>query len=404
MLTKQFFTKNRRALQQKVGREELVVVTAQSLVQRSGDTTFPFRQDSNFFYLTGIEDPDIVLCMVGNEEFLILPKRSEVAIIFGGEINCDKIAKISGITTIYKHQEGWDVYKKLQQDRKKLFTLKPAPMSIDGVDRFYTNPARRQFIQKLKRITAGIEISDIRQELVALRQIKSPEEVACIQRAIDITAESFKEVQAMLKPGVREYEVMAVLDYVFKRNNTQHGYAPPIVVSGANACTVHYVNGTATLKSDDLLLMDVGAEYQNYTADVSRTYAVGPKVTARQQAVLRSLESITAQMTSFLKSGITWREYAVKSEEVVGNELVSLGLIKKVTRDAVRHYFPHAIGHSLGLDVHDVCDYTTIQEGMVITVEPGIYIPEEGLGARIEDDVLVTKDGVKNLSVNIPYA
>jgi Xaa-Pro aminopeptidase len=403
MLTNKFFTTNRRALQKRVGHSELIAVTAQSLLQRSGDTTFQFRQDSNFFYLTGIEHPDVVLVMSGDEEFLILPKRSEVAIIFGGDINCDDVAKISGISNIYSHKEGWERYKKLQINRKKIYTLKAAPASIAGVDSFYTNPARRQFIQKLKRITNGVELCDIRADLVALRQIKTIEEVACIQSAIDITAQGFSEVKKMLRSGVREYEVMAVFDYVFKRNNTQHGYAPPIVVSGANACVVHYVNGVATLKSDDLLLMDVGAECQNYTADVSRTYSVSGAATDRQQEVLSSLEAVTSSMISYLKPGITWKEYSDKSEEVVGEELIKLGLITNVTREAVRRYFPHAIGHSLGLDVHDVCDYKTIQEGMVITVEPGIYIPEEELGARIEEDVLITKGGVKNLSATIPY-
>lgn len=395
-----FFRTNRRSLGSKLEAGALVVVTANGLVQRSGDTTYPFRQESNFFYLTGIEEPDLVLVMQGNEEFLILPKRSEVETIFGGSINCDEIAKISGVMTIYSHAEGWERYKKLQQDRKIVHTLGAAPAKVAGIDSFYTNPMRRHFIQKLKRLNKHLGLQDLRPVLGKMRQIKQPEEVEAIKRAIAITAEGFAGVQDLLKNGANEFEAEALFDGVFKKNQARHGYQP-IVAGGKRACVLHYIQNDQPLSTEELCLVDVGAEWSNYSADITRTYAVKPNT--RQKAVIEAVKRAQASAITLLKPGLQWKEYAKQTNQLVGEELVALGLLPSPTSEGIRKYFPHGIGHSLGLDVHDVCDYKVIQENMVITVEPGIYIPEEGIGVRIEDDVLITKDGAVNLSADIPY-
>lgn len=400
MLYPSFFTNNRRALQRQLDLDELIVITAQSLLQRSGDTVYQFRQDSNFYYLTGIEEPDVVLVVCGVEEFLILPKRSKAEELFGGSIDCDEIAKISGVVTIYNHAEGWDRYKKLQKGRKKVYTLQAAPTKVVGVDAFFTNSARRALIQKLKRFTPGITTVDIRSELVRLRQLKQPEEVAMIQRAIDITKLGLDTVRPLITAGANEREFEAEINKVFTANGAPHAYQP-IIAGGPRATTLHYGKNNQPLGKRELCLFDVGAEYGCYAADITRVY--GRQMTERQRAVTDAVKRVQDEAIAYLKTGILWKDYGMYVEERMGETLVALGLLQKPTRESIRRYFGHGISHSLGLDVHDVCEYQTIEEHMVITVEPGIYIPEEGIGVRIEDDILITKDGAKNLSAHIAY-
>lgn len=398
MLSKEFFVGNRRRLRGLLG-DGLIIVTANGLLQRSGDTTYEFRQDSNFFYLTGLNEPDLVLIIHGSEEFIILPKRSQTEDIFGGSINCDEIAKSSGIKRILAEKEGWLSVKKLRHSRKIVKTLFASSAKIIDTDSFYTNPARRRLLQKLKRYDFSLE--DIRMDLVQLRQIKQPEEVKAIQRAIEITNQGFQSVKNLIQAGVHEYELEAEFDKIFKQNQTRHSYQP-IIASEKNATTLHYIKNNAKLKSNELILFDVGAEYQNYAADISRTYVVN-EMSARQNDVFQAVKTVQDQAIELLKPSLEFKSYVQRVEEIMGEELIKLGLIKESKQEEIRKYFPHAIGHSLGLDVHDVCEYKTIQEDMVLTVEPGIYIPEEGIGIRIEDDILITKNGTKNLSQQISY-
>lgn len=401
MFNSKFFTNNRRKLHEKIGDDSLVVVTAQSLLQRSGDTTYPFRQDSNFYYLTGVNEPDVVLVMCGGEEFFILPKRTEVENIFGGTINSDEIAKNSGVMTIYSHTEGWDRYKKLQQSSKKLYTIGAAPTKVVHTDSFFTNPARRSVIQKIKRLAPDVSIIDIRHHLTDMRMIKQPEEIAAIKAAIDITRRGFNDVKEMLADGISERQIHAVFDNHFRQCGGVHGYEP-IVASGKNSCVLHYIKNDQTMQAGDVLLLDVGAEIGNYSADISRTFFVGD-ISKRQSAVYEAVLDVQKQAIKLLRPGLAWRDWSLAVNKLIGEKLVQLGLIKRISPQAVRRYFPHGIGHSLGLDGHDVCDYKIIKENMIITVEPGIYIPEEAIGVRIEDDILITKNGAKNLSADIIY-
>lgn len=402
MLTNTFFAGNRQRLRDLIPSDAVCVIAAQSLLQRSGDTTYPFRQDSNFFYLTGIDEPDVVLVMCGDEEFLILPKRSEAETIFGGEINCDEIAKISNIRSIYDQKEGWDKYNKLQQSRKTVYTVGAAPSKVLHTDSFFTNPARRNLIQKLRRLHKAIQVEDIRVQLMQLRMIKQPEEIAAIKAAIDVTKHGFDAVLRGLTEGTHERFLESIYDSEFKQRGAMHAYQP-IIASGKNACMLHYIKNNQTVKSGDGVLLDVGAEVNNYSADISRTYFVG-QISERKQQVYEAVVDAQQRAISLLKPGLAWKDWSLAVNQIIGEKLVALKLIQSVADQAVRQYFPHGIGHSLGLDVHDVCDYKTIQQGMVITVEPGIYIQREGIGVRIEDDVLITGSGAENLSAHIAYS
>ena len=302
---------------------------------------------------------------------------------------------------MFEHNEGWTKLKSLQKNHKKLNTLFPPPKKIVATDSFYTNPSRRALIDKLKRINPSCVFVDIRSELMQMRMIKQPEEVQAINQAIKITGNGISAAKKILSQNVFEYEALAELDYIFRKNNVSHAFSP-IIASGSGACILHKFSNNSKVESNSFLLMDVGAEFSGYSADVSRTYVVGA-VTQRHNDVYEAVKRVQDFAIKQIAPNISWRQWIVRVDEFMGQQLINLGLIKKNNRRNVRKYFSHGIGHSLGLDTHDVCDYDTIKENMVITAEPGIYIKEEGIGVRIEDDILVTQEGSINLSADIPY-
>lgn len=403
MLNSDFFYNNRRQLCKRVLSEGVIIITANGLLQRSGDTTFPFQQDSSFFYLTGLSNlADALLVMDGVAEFLILPKRSKTEDIFGGTIDCDKIAEISGIQEILSYEAGWIKMHKLRQSSNNIYTLGTLSPKISSIDSFYTQPTRRRLIRRLQQSKTSEEIHDIRSELVKLRQIKQVPEIAMLQQAITITKAGFAAAKQAIRVGIREYEIEAEFDYIFKKHNAIHGYTPPIIAAGSNACALHYSSGSQALASGEYLLLDVGAEYAGYTADITRVYPV-TTVSNRHLAVFEAVRTVQQRAIEVLHPGLEWLDYVQQVEQFMGEELLRLKLITQPTREQVRKYFPHGISHSLGIDAHDVCEYRTIEEGMVITVEPGIYIADEYIGVRLEDDILITDTGALNLSKDIPY-
>jgi Xaa-Pro aminopeptidase len=397
-----FFEGNRKRLINRCGDGSIIVITAAGLMQRSADTTYPFRQDSNFWYLTGIDEPDIVLVMTTDHSFLIVPNRTKAENIFGGTLDQKCLAKKSGIHEVYTMREGWRQYKQLVAGagHNEVHSLLPSPTKVTGADSFYTHPARRQLAARLRRMTPGIVLKDARRDLMQMRQIKLPEEIRAIRQAIDITNSALTEVQANLGRFTNEMEIEAELDRSFRLHGAGHAYAP-IIAAGGNATTLHYIRNNASLASEHSLLLDVGAEVENYAADITRCYAIGTP-NKRWQEVYAAVESVQVAAIGMLHDGLSWRTYGQQVETHMGEELQKLGLVQEATPEAIRSYFPHGISHSLGLDVHDVCDYTEIRENMVITVEPGIYIPEEGIGIRIEDDILITKAGAEVLSKPLP--
>ena len=231
-----------------------------------------------------------------------------------------------------------------------------------------------------------------------------------MQTACDITEKAFRKVLALTKPGVWEYEVEAEFQYEFAKRRSKGFAYTPIIGGGANACVLHYIENKDQLKDGDLMLMDVGAEYANYNADMTRTIPVNGKFTKRQREVYDAVLRVKKEATAMLKPGNRIPEYHKEVGKIMTSELLGLGLIDKtdVANEnpdwpAYKKYFMHGTSHHIGLDVHDVASiYTEFKEGMVFTVEPGIYIPNEGLGIRLEDDEVITKDGTFNLMRNIP--
>jgi Xaa-Pro aminopeptidase len=396
--TSEFFAGNRERLRQLFTGTAPIVITANGLLQRNGDMAFPFRQDSSFWYLTGVNYPDVILVIDKDKEYFIVPERDYFREAFDGAIHPEELQRISGVQMVVDDTEGWRLLSGRLKRAKHVATLGAAPAYADWHG-FYSNPARATLISKLKSYNDDLEVLDLREHLMSLRAIKQAPELAAIQEAIDVTIAGIKYVTtpSRLVKYATENEIEADLSRSFRRAGYHHAF-DPIVASGPRACQIHAVANDGVLSADELLMFDVGAEVSNYAADVSRTIALG-NPSKRQQAVFKAVLDAQAYAFSLLKPGADYQEYETAMEVMLGEKLRELGLIKSIERDSVRHYFPHRTSHFLGLDAHDVGDYEGVfGPGMVLAVEPGIYIPEEGIGVRIEDDVLITETGIEVLS------
>lgn len=397
----EFFAANRKRLRDFLPSSTPIVITANGLLQRNADTSMLFRQDSNFWYLTGCNVPDLVLVMDNQKDYLIVPPINSTREVFDGSINVDLLSARSGIPTVMDEYEGWKNLSALLIKSQQVATLMAPPSYIVQYG-FYTNPARSKLVKRVKQCNPQIEITDLRENFAKMRMIKHPSEMLAIQQAIDITAEAFDNILNCLSDFSHEYEVEAALSNHFRKNGASGHAYQPIVASGANACTLHYIDNNHTLINQNLLLIDAGAELEMYAADITRTIAL-TKPNGRTKAVYEAVNQAQKHAFNLLKPGVKLANYEKAMQKYLGSKLKDLGLIKKISKDSVRKYVPHSMSHFLGLDVHDAADYNMpLKEGMVLTVEPGIYIPEESIGIRLEDDVLITKNGVKVLSNRLP--
>lgn len=401
--TSEFFAGNRARLRELFSGTAPIILTANGLVQRGGDSPYGFCQDASFWYLTGVDEPDVVLVLDKEKEYLIVPRREAVREAFDGAVDQQRLTTVSGIKTIYDEREGWRQLKNRIKRVKHVATLAALPGYVEQYG-FYANPARGRLIETIKRSNSGVEILDIGQHLARLRSIKQPVELAALQTAIDITSAAIKDATkpAKFAKYAREYEIEADLTRGFRsRGAAGHGF-DPIVASGVRACVLHNVANDGQLAADELVVLDVGAEVSHYSADITRTVALG-QPSKRQQAVFDAVLAVQRYAATLLKPGAILKDYEASVAKMMGEKLRELGLIKTIETADVRRYFPHATSHFLGLNVHDVGDYRRpLEPNMVLTVEPGIYIPEEGIGVRIEDDVLITEAGNSMLSADLP--
>lgn len=380
----------RNVLRDKLG-SGLVVLPASTAMQRSADVGYRFAQESNFLYLTGIEEPDWRLVLEGDKSWLIAPDIEEVHRVFDGALSFAEAKARSGVDVVLTNHEGVELLARLAKTHNTVYTL--GPHAHRKHFSFVENPAQARLTRQLKKQFS--EVKDCRKELARMRAIKQPEEVALIRNAVDRTCQTFAAVQQKINSLQYEYEIEAEFTYDFRRHNYQHGYEP-IVAAGKNACTLHYVKNQTRLHDGQIILLDIGASTAGYTADITRTYGYG-SITARQRAVHAAVETAHHQITELLRPGYAIRTYLKQVDEIMKAALASVGLSSD--EQQYRRYFPHAISHGLGVDVHDsLGGYEEFQPGMVLTVEPGIYIPDEGIGVRIEDDILITATGRDNLS------
>jgi len=398
-----FFARNRQQLQKHVKPGTPIVITGNGSMQRASDESFKFIQDSNFWYLTGLNEPDLVLVIGSNETFLIAPVLSAEREAFDGAYDFTAMAARSGIGDIADERSGWQRVRKMLNTRHTVATLSAAP-SFMARYRLHTLPYRRRLIAKIKRLDPQITIHGLRTQLATMRATKQPEELRALQRAIDITTETLQEVAqpSNLSQAAHEYELEAAISYGFRRRGAEGHAFEPIVGAGEHGTTLHHVDNAGQIGAQDLIVLDVGASVEHYAADITRTVCAKP-MHERQRAVFDAVAEVQDFALSLLKPGTLLRDYEQTVVDYMGTQLVRLGLIAKPTAAAIRQYFLHATSHFLGLDVHDVGNYLEpLAPGMVLTCEPGIYIPEEGIGIRLEDDILITEAGNQVLSAACP--
>ncbi len=401
--TSEFFTGNRQRLRALFTGTAPIVIAANGLLQRGADSTYAFAQDANFWYLTGIDEPDIVLVMDKDMEYLIVPGRSAVREAFDGVVAAEPLIRRSGIQAVYDDEAGWQKLTKRLHKVKHVATLATPPAYVEHYG-MYTNPARAALVARLKTHKTSLELLDVQPHVARLRMIKQPVELKALQAAIDITVSSIKEVTrpAKLRNYTYEYEVEAELARGFRKRGAAGHAFEPIVASGKRACTLHNVANDGLLAKNELLIMDVGAEVEHYAADITRTISRAAP-SSRQHAVYSSVLEVQKFAFSLLRPGVVMKDYENQIEHFMGEKLRELGLIKTINHKNVRKFYPHSTSHFLGLNVHDIGEYDRpLEPGVVITVEPGIYIPKEGIGVRIEDDVLITPRGIKILTQKLP--
>jgi len=394
-MTTDFFIGNRRALVEQLSTLP-IILTAYTSLQRTGDASFRFEQEANFWYLTGITAPDWWVICADSKSYLVAPEKSEIHAIFDGSLSAADAQEKSGVDEVLTFAAGKALLSELATRYEKIATIGVDPRK-DYYD-FSLNPAQGNLRKRIGKLYK--ETVDCRPALSRLRAIKQPEELDAIRKAIALTAGAFERVKESPLTLKHEYEVEALFDYEFRNANASHAY-DPIVAMGINACTLHYGANDQPLVRG-LLLLDIGARVDGYAADITRTYRVG-QPTEREQTVHDAVVDAQEKIIALLGPGVSVKEYSEQVDVIMKQALESLGLLK-IEKD-YRKYFPHSVSHGLGIDVHDsLGGPETFQPGMVLTVEPGIYIPEESIGVRIEDDILITETGYENLSGQLSTA
>ncbi len=404
MIESNFFKSNRQSLREKLDlqNDDLVLIPSAVRMQFHSEQAAEFLQESNFFYLTGINEPDCMLMMSAKSEWLLIPKQDQFASLWEGQLTHDEAKKKSEIEHVLDIEEGWSLLGRYIPDRvRRIFIPRPEPVIITGG--IYANPSQRNLLNRLRTDFPLVSYVDVRPKLSEQRVIKQKPELTTIRRAIEVTINTMKEVSKDIKSGRFEYELSAQLTYGFKKHGAQGDAYESIVAGGERACVIHYSKKDQALQKNSFVLIDAGARLDNYAADISRTYLVEGKASTRQQEILDAVDEVHSFALNYLKPGVRFDEYEEAVEAEMGRVLKKLSLINDVSRDSIRNYYPHATSHFLGLEVHDVGDRTAeFKEGMVLTVEPGIYIPEESIGARFEDNILITSTGIENLSKELP--
>jgi Xaa-Pro aminopeptidase len=418
------FRKRRKQLMQKIGRNSIVILTAAPAVARNHYHEYPYRQNSDFYYLTGFEEPEAVL--------VLIPQRKEGEFVLFNRVRD-------------REKEIWDGYRAGQEGARKVFGAdeafpiheleKKLPELLEnceqihyplGNDHFYDGILISAVNQLRGKIRSGIQsplaFIDIRPTLHEMRLIKSPAEIALMQKAAEISSKAHIRAMQICKPELNESDLEAEITYVFQRNGARFHAYTPIIGTGANSCILHYNNNNKVIKKDDIVLIDAGCEYHYYASDITRTFPANGKFSGEQKAIYEIVLAAQLAGIKAVRPGAVWPTIDDITVKIITQGLVDIGLLKGNVDNLIekRAYFPfymHRSGHFLGLDTHDAGRYNVegkwrkLARGMVRTVEPGIYISKDipgvhkrwhNIGVRIEDDVLVTEKGCDILSKALP--
>ena len=415
-ISNHLFIKNRAKFTAQMKSKSIAVFNSNDIFTTGADSTLPFHQHRDIFYLSGVDQEESILVLFpdainpSHREVLFVTETNEhIAIWEGAKLTKENATKTAGIQTVYWLSDFDKIFFDLMTESETVY--------------FNTNEHYRQsvaletredrFIKKVKGDFPAHNWAKSYPILQDLRGVKEPEEIELLQTACSITEKGFRRILGFVKPGVMEYEIEAEFMHEFLRNRSEGFAYTPIIGSGYNACVLHYIENNQACKAGDMLLMDVGAEYANYSSDMTRTIPVSGRFTARQKAVYNAVHRVKDAATEMLIPGTIWAEYHKEVGKVMTSELLGLGLIDTADVQnedpnwpAYKKYFMHGTSHHMGLDTHDYGALKTpMKANMVFTVEPGIYIPEENMGIRLEDDVVLQETGSPfNLMQNIPIA
>lgn len=412
-INSKLFQQNRATFASKMKSNSMAIFFSNDEMPKKGDQFFPFQQSPDFFYLTGISQEKSILVLFPDcpipeyKELLFLLKTDKrIAIWQGHKYSQEEATETSGVKTVKWLDEQEFTMNQLMTYADHVYLNQyeyPKYSSeVESRERRLNNQLKAKFPQHQYLRSAPI--------LYAQRLIKSDIEIELIKKACEITNKAFRRALKYVKPGVMEYHIQAEIEHEFTMNSASGNAYAPIIASGVNSCVLHYVENDKKCEEGDLLLFDFGAEYAEYAADMSRTIPINGRFNERQkavyEAVLRTLKSLTEMMTV----GTPLNTLDKASKKLIEKELIGLGLFtakEVLTQDPDKplylKYFMHGVNHHLGLDVHDVGDrQIPLTEGMVLTCEPGIYIKEEKIGIRLENDILITQEGPVNLMADIP--
>lgn len=409
----ELFTKNRSQFSASMSNGSMAIFCSNDQMPTNADGTMPFKQNSDLFWLSGIDQEESKLVLFPHcsdhrhREVLFLKETSElIAIWEGAKLSKDEALQVSGVSTVYWNSEFEKVFEKLMQEASLVYLNSNeharATSKVETQTDRFNQWCKSKYPSKDYQKSAPI--------LHQLRAIKHPIEIALLQHACNITEKGFRRVLDFVKPGTMEYEIEAEFMHEFLINRSKGFAYEPIIASGRNACVLHYIDNNNICKEGDLILMDVGAEYANYASDMTRCIPVNGRFTQRQKQVYNAVLKVMRQAAKLLRPGTLLSDYHKEVGLMMQSELIELGLLdnndiknQDPKTPAYRKYFMHGTSHFLGLDVHDVGLWDKpIEEGMVFTCEPGIYILEEKLGIRLENDLVVTKDEPLDLMKNIP--
>lgn len=411
-IPREMYIRNRAKLVNKMKPGSLAIVNSNDEMPCSGDQTFVFRQNSDLFYLTGLDQEKCILTLCPDHpvesfrEILFTVKTSDLMVVWNGhKYTMDKVREVSGIKNV-KWLDDFEITL-----RDLMWRVQTVYLNQNEYPKFITDVPLRdaRFAEKMRKDFPVHTFERLAPMITNLRLVKEPEEMDQIRKACNLTRDGFRRVLGFVKPGLMEYEVEAEFTHEFiRKGGSGHAY-PPIIASGANACVLHYNTNSNTCDYGSLLLMDVGAEYGNYAADMTRTIPVNGKFTPRQREVYEAVLRILKAASTSLIPGTTIDKWHAEVCKLMEKELIVLGLIteeaannKETDPPAFFKYYMHGTGHFMGLDVHDVgTRQTEFEAGMVMTCEPAIYIPEEGIGIRLENDILIAEEPV-NLMADIP--
>ncbi|MVX67137.1 M24 family metallopeptidase [Clostridium chromiireducens] len=402
-MDKSTYIENRKRFIETIENNSIIILFAGKPCKKTGDELYQFTPNRNFYYLTGIQEQEHILVLskskdIINEKLFLKDIDLDKELWNGKTLRDSEGREISGIQDVVYIKDFNSYINRLVKGAEEINLY----LDLDREDIDEADSIANIFAKEIKDKYPQLTIKNFSSKIAPLRMIKSEQEIAEMKKAIEITIEGVKSLMRNAKVGMKEYELEAYFDFECKTKGVKDFAFRTIAAAGKNATILHYVENNSEIKDGDLILFDLGAQWNLYNADITRVFPVNGKFADRQKEVYEAVLRVNKAVIDRIKPGIDSKELNIWARDLIAEECIKLGIIKE--KSEVTKYYWHSIGHSLGLDTHDLGIHGRefiFTEGMVFTVEPGIYIGEESIGIRIEDDILVTKDGCEVLTKNM---